>query len=64
MSCWSGSATAGFAFARSQKGHIAPRSALNLEVVPRLVGHVESDGLAGERIAVPVGQLEVVEAAG
>ena len=33
-------------------------------MVPGFVGHVEGDGLAGERVAVPVGQLEVVEAAG
>jgi len=32
-------------------------------MVPRLVGHVEGDGFAGERVAIPVGQLEVVVAA-
>ena len=32
-------------------------------MIPGLVGHVEGDGFAGERVAVPVGQLEVVVAA-
>ena len=50
-------------FARRQQRDIAPRAALDLEMVPRLVRHVEGDGLAGERVAIPVGKLEVVEAA-
>ena len=54
----------GIAVAGSEERDVAPGSAFDLEVVPGLVGQVEGDGFAGEGVAVPVGELEVVVATG
>src|SRR5580692_13020899 len=32
-------------------------------MIPRLIGHVEGDGFAGERIAIPIRQLKIIVAA-
>ena len=55
---------AGLACSGGEEVELAPGGAFDLEVIPGLVGHVEGDGFAGEGVAVPVGELEVVEAAG
>src|SRR6185312_169330 len=40
-----------------------PRTALDFQVVPGLVGHTECNGLAGERVAIPIRKLKVIVAA-
>src|ERR1700721_1543249 len=45
-----------------EQGHGAPRSSRDLQVVPWFVRHVEGNGFARERVAIPIGELEVVVA--
>ena len=55
----------GFVFrADGQQFHLAPGRPRDLEVIPGLVGHDEGDRLAGLHVTIPVGQLEVIVAAG
>src|SRR5208337_2420270 len=46
-----------------QQAHVAPGASGDLKVVPRLVRHIEGDGLAGKRITIPIGQFKIVVAA-
>ena len=46
-----------------EQGPCAKGAAGDFKMIPRLIGHVEGDGFAGERIAVPIGQFEIVVAA-
>ena len=47
-----------------RRHHPAPGGPRDLQVVPRFIGQVKRDRLAGEHVAIPVREVEIIAAAG
>ena len=52
-----------FAHIRRQQRHVAECAAVELQMIPRLLRQDECNGLAGNRVAIPIWKLKVIESA-